>query len=277
MEIINGKQIAQQIINNLKQKEKPEKIFAAVLVGDNAASESFVKQKEKVAKELGVDFRIYKFPKNSANDTLRKDLLKLVLSKRVGGLIVQLPLPSHINPDYVLNIISREKDVDVLGERALGAFYNNRNIVLPPSVSVLEHIINQEKIDLLKSNVAIVGLGRLIGKPISLWLEKKVRNLYLLDKGSDLEILKQADLIILGTGQSNIVNAKMLKNKTILVDFGYGRNEQGNLSGDFNAIQTENRDLGSENFIKYTPTPGGTGPILVAALFENFYKINGRD
>ncbi len=138
---ISGIEIAKKIIDELKSKPKPEKILAVVLVGQNPASISFVKQKEKIAKELGVDFRIYNFPEEIKNDDLRKEAGKIALLKKVGGVIVQLPLPAHLNPQYVLNIIPREKDIDVLGERALGAFYAGRNIVLPPSVGVVIEII----------------------------------------------------------------------------------------------------------------------------------------
>src|SRR3990172_9065948 len=100
MRIIDGKQIAQEIIKKLKNQKKPDKILAAILVGNNPQSESFLKQKEKIAKELGIDFRIYKFPQEIKNDDLRKEVLKIALLKRVGGVIVQLPLPEHLNRHY---------------------------------------------------------------------------------------------------------------------------------------------------------------------------------
>jgi methylenetetrahydrofolate dehydrogenase (NADP+)/methenyltetrahydrofolate cyclohydrolase len=293
MREISGTEIAKKIIDELKSKPKPEKILAAVLVGKDHASASFLKQKEKAAKELGidphtkrgvapsaqennsprygvgVDFRIYKFPEDIKNDDLRQEVNKIALLKKVGGVIVQLPLPAHLNPQYILNVIPREKDVDVLGERALGAFYTGRNPVLPPSVGVVIEIIENCKLKIENLYVAVVGLGFLIGKPIATWLMGKTKEIYLLDEGSDFEILKQADLVISGVGKANLFSAENLGENAIVIDFGYNVSS-GKISGDFNPSNEANK----LKAITYTPTPNGTGPILVAKLFENFYKLN---
>lgn len=263
--VIDGKKIASEIIERLKKQGAPKGFLAAFLIGDDLASVSFLKQKEKIAKELGVDFRLYKFPENITQDDLRKEILKIVDHKTCGGAIVQLPLPSHINRQYVLNAIPREKDADVLGERALGAFYAGRNLVLPPAVGVVEEILKAESFELKTRKVAVVGLGFLVGKPISEWLKGRCAEIYLLDVGSDLSVLKQADLVILGTGQAGLMKPEILKDNALVIDFGYGMKD-GKASGDFDPINVSDS-------IRYTPTPGGTGPILVAKLFENFYKL----
>jgi methylenetetrahydrofolate dehydrogenase (NADP+)/methenyltetrahydrofolate cyclohydrolase len=276
--IIDGRKIAQEIIEKLKTRPAPEKILAAILVGENPASISFLKQKEKTAKELGVDFRIYKFPNNIKNDDLRKEAGKIANLKKVGGVIVQLPLPEHLNKRYILNAIPREKDIDVLGERALGAFYNGRSVVLPAAAGVIEEILATSHLPLATSKVAIVGLGFLIGKPIATWLMGKAAEIYLLDKGSDLSILKNADLVISGVGKAGLIKPEMLKKEVGIIDFGYTiiemSNEQGvmskKISGDFDSSLISH--LSSLFF--YTPTPNGTGPILVAKIFENFYRLN---
>ncbi len=267
---IPGNEIAQQIIDRLKSQPKPEKFLAAILVGENHASINFLKQKEKTAQELGVDFRIYRFPESIKNDELRKEVLKIALLKKVGGVIVQLPLPEHLNKYYVLNIIPREKDVDVIGERALGAFYASRNQVLPPAVETVQEIIKNCKLKIENLRVAVVGLGFLIGKPIATWLAGKTSEIYLLRWGSNFEILKQADLIISGMGQAGLIKQEMLKKDAGIIDFGYAVDENEKIRGDFDAslLNTHN------SLFFYTPTPGGTGPILVAKLFENFYKLN---
>lgn len=266
VQIIDGKQIAQKIIEELKTRPKPDKILAAVLIGSAgspqvATSENFLKQKEKIAKELGVDFRIYKFPQEIKNDDLRKEVLRISLLKKVGGVIVQLPLPEHINRHYILNVIPREKDIDVLGERALGAFYVGRNPVLPPAVGTIIEILKKENFVFSETCAAVVGCGFLVGKPIAVWLmNNKTKKLAIFEKNSDLTELKEYDLIISGIGQAGLIKPEMLKNNAVIIDFG----------GDFNSKPpiTEYQPL------KYTPTPGGAGPILVAKLFENFYKLN---
>lgn len=264
---IEGLSIAAEIIDALKKLPKPEKLFAAILVGDDPRSASFLKQKEQVAKELGVDFRLYKLSSELGNDGLRQEVGRLVEKKPVGGAVVQLPLPEGINPSYVLNAIPREKDVDVLSERGLGAFYNNRNPVFPPAVATVKTILEKVNFDLEKAEVAVVGLGNLVGKPVSVWLTGKCKNLFLLRKGSDLELLKRADLIITGVGQTELIKRDMLKSGAGVIDFGYYYSPDGEVSGDFSAEY-----VGKLSF--YTPTPGGTGPILVAELFRNFYILN---
>jgi len=281
MNIIDGKKIAGEIIDNLKSQPRPERILAAILIGENPASISFLNQKEKIAKELGIDFRIYKFPESIKNDDLREEVNKIALLKKVGGVIVQLPLPEQINKHYILNVIPREKDVDVLGERALGAFYNGRNPVLPPAVGVVQRILEAtqkirihpnvpNKSEILFNKAAIVGLGFLIGKPIATWLIGKVKEIYLLDEGSNFEILKQADLVITGVGKAGLIKPEMLKENASIIDFGYDI-INGKISGDFdiNSLVASDKSLSF-----YTPTPNGTGPILVAKIFENFYKLN---
>ena len=265
---IDGHTVAAEIIENLKKLPKPEKIFAAILVGDDPRSASFLKQKEQVAKELGVDFRLYNLQTELGNDGLRQEIRRLVEKKPVGGAVLQLPLPPGLNPHYVLNAIPRKKDVDVLTERALGAFYNGRNPVSPPAVATVKTILEKVNFDLEGAEVAVVGLGNLVGKPVSVWLTRKCKNLFLLRRGSDLELLKRADLVITGVGQAGLIKRDMLKSGAGIIDFGYCYSPDGEVSGDFSAEDVEKLSF-------YTSTPGGTGPILVAKLFENFYTLNG--
>ena len=266
---IDGHTVAAEIIENLKKLPKPEKIFAAILVGDDPRSASFLRQKEQAAKELGVDFRLYNLQTELGNDGLRQEIRRLVEKKPVGGAVLQLPLPPGLNPHYVLNAIPRKKDVDVLTERALGAFYNGRNPVSPPAVATVKTILEKVNFDLEGAEVAVVGLGNLVGKPVSVWLTRKCKNLFLLRRGSDLELLKRADLVITGVGQAGLIKQDMLKSGAGVIDFGYYHSPDGKVSGDFSA-----EDAGKLNF--YTPMPGGTGPILVAELFRNFYILNSQ-
>lgn len=266
--LIDGKKIAQKILDELKTKPKPKKFLAAVLVGRDPSSLSFLRQKQKVAKEFGVDFRLYEFPETIKNDELRGEVLKIAQHKTCGGVIVQLPLPEHINKHYILNVVPREKDVDVLGERALGAFYTERNIVLPPSVATVSEILQTTNYSLQTAKVAVVGLGFLVGKPISLWLQGKCKELLLFDEGSDFLLLKEANLVISGVGKAGIIKPDMLQEEVTVIDFGYDGGK-----GDFDPTQIPNPKSQIQN-LSYTPTPYGTGPILIAKLLENFYKLN---
>lgn len=271
--IIDGKKIAAEIVVELKKRPKPEKFFAAVLVGENSESVSFLKQKEKVAKELGVDFRLYSFPAEIKQDALRKEVLKIANHKTCGGVIVQLPLPEHINKHYVLNAIPREKDVDVLGGRALGAFYTGRNPILPPACGVIQKIFGIMNYELGIMKAAIIGRGFLIGKPVAMYLMDKVAELAVFtSKTENLRgKLKNFDIIISGVSKENLFSVEDIKENALVIDFGYAKGQNGKLVGDFNPL-TNNLQLTTHNFY-YTPTPGGAGPILIAQLFENFYTL----
>lgn len=293
MTIIDGAKIAAEIVSGLKAKTAPKKFFAAVWVGDDTASESFLKRKEKTAGELGVDFRLYRFSSEITSDALRKEVGRIARHRTCGGVIVQLPLPTQINFQYAMNVIPLEKDIDVLGERALGAFYAGRSAVLPPAAGTVEKILKTKNYNLEPARVAVLGLGPLVGKPIALWLMRKTRDLYLLRRGSDFSTLKNADLVITGTGVPGLVKPEMLKDGAIVIDFGYGASEKRpqidadgktgisadkkiKFVGDFDSGQL--LQVNGHVFAgAYTPTPGGTGPILVAKLFENFYALNERD
>ena len=274
MKKIDGKVIAQKIIERLSQKSVPDKILAGILIGKNPASQSFLKIKEKTAKSLGINFKVYEFPEKSSTKFLAEKIKAIAAQKKVGGVIIQLPLPKHVDSLAVLNVIPAEKDIDVLSERAVGSFYNGTNMINPPAVGVIEEIIKIKNYQLKDKIVAVVGLGFLIGKPVSLWMIRKCKELYLLDKGSDLSLLKQADLIISGTGQSSLIKPAMLKKGAMVIDFGYSF-KNGKIFGDFDESKIVNCKLEIRNLL-YTPTPGGTGPILVAKLMENFYRLSAN-
>lgn len=267
---IDGKKIAGEIIERLKALPKPEKFFGAVLVGDDPASLNFLKQKEKAAQELGIPFRLYELPREITTDELRREIGLLAQPKNCGGFIVQLPLPEHVNRHYVLNAIPKEKDADCLSEASLGAFYTGRGKITPPSAATVEEILKLEKRDLRGLSAVMVGAGFLIGKPVGFWLQNRVAELIVLDsKVEDLHArLRGADIVISGAGQPGLFGAGDLKGGAIVIDFGFSRGADGKLTGDFDPAGADEKN------IHYTKTPGGTGPILVAKLFENFYTLN---
>lgn len=274
--MIDGRKIAGDILERLKATPKPDRFLAAFLVGDDKSSASFIAQKGKIARELGVDFRVYRLPVGETGttdvtgDSLREEVGKIAKSKTCGGVIVQLPLPESINWQYVLNAVPPEKDVDVLGERALGTFYVGRSRVLPPAVGTVEEILKSvgdvggDEAALAGKTVAVVGLGLLIGRPVAHWIMRRAKETILLRSTSDLGILQKADIVIAGAGKAGLIKQEMLKKDATIIDFGYDGGK-----GDFDAA-------GASAEFAYTPTPGGSGPVLVAKLFENFYKLNMR-
>lgn len=271
MRKILGKEIAQGVIERLKEMERPKKYLAAILVGDDPGSLNFIEQKRKLAEALGVDFRLYHFARGIKNDSLRKEVGRLSAQKKTGGVIIQLPLPEGLNRHYILNAVPKEKDLDVLGERALGSFYTSRQLVLPPAAGTLEEILKSTGFNLEEADVTVVGAGLLIGRPIALWLLGRCKNLTVIDSRGDASLVSRADLIILGAGRPGLVSRAALKLDAKVVDFGYALDDLGRVSGDFKILPEETAE---EDRGWYTPTPGGTGPVLVAKILENFFLLN---
>lgn len=272
---IDGKQVAAKLVASLKPNIialKEPRFFGAALVGDNAASRNFLKQKEKVAQELRIDFRLYELSADTTTDKLRDEVGRLAAPKNCGGFIVQLPLPENLqNKHYILNAIPKEKDVDLLSETALGAFYTGRHIISPPSVATVDQIFHEAHlVNLRDLTVAVIGAGVLIGRPVGFWLQNRVGELMVFDSSVKnlQEKLKDADVVISGAGAAGLFSAKHLKDGAVVIDFGFNRSAEGKTIGDFDPAGADERN------ITYTPTPGGTGPILVAKLYENFWKLN---
>lgn len=261
--IIDGNKIAEGIFALLRQQEVPKKELAAILVGDDAASLSFLKQKERTAQSLGVQFKLYALPATLSQKELEDEVRNIVNTESVGGVIVQLPLPKHYDRVPVLNAIGIEKDVDVLnGENAS---------ILAPAAGALELILKEVDFCLQDKEVVVVGSGLLIGRPIATWLMPKVKKLIVVNRGGlTPEVTKDADLIISGVGLPGLITEEYVKKDAVVIDYGYAK-ENGVLVGD--VVFTEV----SKKTSAITPVPGGTGPIVVAMLFKNFFDLHQKN
>lgn len=263
--IIDGKKIAENIISKLKASNKPQKSLAAILVGENAQSESFLKQKAKIAGQLGIDFKLIRLGGEMSEPEVIKEIEKLNSDASVGGIILQLPLPEKLRKENIISNISPLKDIDALTEEG-------RKFVSPLAVGVVNDILAHLNIDIKDKVVAVVGRGFLIGAPILEFFRDKCAKMIPLNSKSDINLLKEADIVISGTGKPGLIKPELLKDNAVVIDFGYGLVD-GKLKGDFDPsdlqLKTDNLKL-----LQYTPTPGGTGPILVAEIYKNFYKLN---
>jgi len=266
MIIVNGGEISRRIIEELKQKPPPAQRLVAVLVGNDSAAAIFIKEKAKVSRELGVAFEAIELAEVITEEELEEQVRTLSNDLSVGGVIVQLPLPKRFDREAVLTQLLSEKDVDNLTGRAA---------VESPAVAVVKEIIYwfTKSIDWQweGKTVAVVGAsGFLVGRPISRWLKNfqfSIFNFQL--KTADIEtenlqeFLADADLVITGVGKEGLIKPEWLKPGAGVIDFGFPSD----------LFQSPTSNLQHLSF--YTPTPGGTGPILVAKLFENFYRLCG--
>ena len=173
--IIKGKEIAQKIIEGLKKEKQPDKILAAVLVGSTgspqeAQSKSFLRQKELMAKELGIVFELFQFGEDILEDDLISEIKKISADPEIGGIIVQLPLPPHFNRDLILSAIDPRKDVDALTPES-------RKLVNPLPVEVVLDVLGIMNYELEDKAIAVVGRGFLVGKPIAEYFKDKCKKL----------------------------------------------------------------------------------------------------
>lgn len=265
MIVVDGKKLAGEILDSLKKLPKPQKKLAAIFVGDSLASESFLKQKEKAANQLGVAFQLHRFPESISESDLKNKISEIASDSSVGGVIIQLPLPPQFKRGAILAALNPKTDLDAL-------ITDSR--VLPPAVETVKDILASLNFDLSGKTVAVVGQGFLVGGPVGKWLENRCQRVIKMNSKSDLGQIREADLVITGVGKAGLINPAMLKSSAGLIDFGFSAVD-GKIRGDF--------DSDSLNAIPYTPypsfytpTPGGTGPVLVAELFKNFYKLAGR-
>ncbi len=268
-ETIDGKKIADGIIKRIRLEIKKNKLkprMSAILAGNNQSSFSYISQKEKAAKKAGIDFSLYCFPGNIEKEDLIKKIKKI--SRHSSGTIIQLPLPGRLKTQDILNALPEEKDIDVLSEKRLGKFYSGNFSLLPPVVGAFSCIVKEKKIKLKGANITIVGSGRLVGKPLAVWLMAMGASVSIINKFTEnpLFFTRKADIVVSGAGQQGIIKASMLKKGVIAVDAGSSF-EKGKIKGDFDESAYKKASL-------ITPVPGGVGPITTACLIENLIKIN---
>ncbi|MFA5392137.1 MAG: bifunctional 5,10-methylenetetrahydrofolate dehydrogenase/5,10-methenyltetrahydrofolate cyclohydrolase [Candidatus Paceibacterota bacterium] len=269
--IIDGKQLAQDIIKGLQAEREniAKKIrLAVVLVGDNPASLSFIKQKEKVAKELNIDFRLYQYENSIKTKELRKKVSEICRVTYNRGVVVQLPLPDSINNQVVLNAILPLKDPDILSEKNLGGFYTNRLKVLPPVVEVIKFLLEKYQINSEGKNVLIIGRGQLVGKPVGLWfIHQRATVTVANSQTKNLEnLIKTADIIVTSAGKPNLITTEMIKDGVVIFDAAVV-SEAGKLKGDCDFESLKDKAA------LVTPVPGGMGPLTVAFLFKNLLEL----
>ncbi len=268
--ILDGRKIADEILLRIRERVDKEKLslkLSVVLVGDNKVSLSYISQKKESCIKAGVDFNLFQFNGDISQDDLKKEIEEI--NKKSSGVIIQLPLPSSLKSQEVLNMIPKEKDIDILSEDRLGKYYAGDFYFLPPVVGAVAHVISKEKISLKDKYIVLVGSGKLVGKPLSIWLMAEGATISVLNKGTkDLEsFIKKADIIISGAGSSNLIKGEMIKDGVIAIDAGSSI-EVSRVSGDF-----ENKTVAKKASL-FLPVPGGIGPITTACLIDNLIKLN---
>lgn len=284
MEILNGKNLAKKIRQELKEevlnlKEKLGKVpgLAIILVGDNPASRIYVNSKIKGCQEIGIESFEYYLDANVTERELLEVIEKLNKNDKVHGILVQLPLPAHINEKSVISKIALEKDVDGFKPENLGMlFLNDKNALFSCTPAGIMRILAEYKISLEGKDAVIVGRSNIVGKPLAgLFINAGATVTICNSKTKNLsEKTKNADIVVMAVGKAKFLTSNMVKEGAIIVDVGINRTLQGILGDvDYDNVAPKC------NYI--TPVPGGVGPMTVVMLFNNtlkaFKKINNID
>ena len=274
MILLDGKKLSERILDELKEEiasMKKKLRLGVVVVGKDPVIEKFVAQKKKAAESVGVDVRIYPFDKAITTNELRKRIAAIVHEPANTGVIVQLPLPEHINKQYILNAIPPEKDVDVLSGRAVGSFVVGKSDVMPPVVGAIRALLEEYGITYRNKHVAILGAGNLVGRPVAFLLLFEGASFSVITEETDRpeQLLQKADVIISGIGKPHFVKGDMLKDGVVIIDAGTSESS-GKLVGDIDPASVE------EKVSHLTPVPGGIGPVTVAVLLKNLVALATR-
>ncbi|MEA2092664.1 MAG: bifunctional 5,10-methylenetetrahydrofolate dehydrogenase/5,10-methenyltetrahydrofolate cyclohydrolase [Patescibacteria group bacterium] len=267
-QIIDGRKIAGEKFSELKKKIEKEELslsLAVVKVGENETSQVYVNAKKNKLKKVGISVLVYYFPK----DVSEEELCKKISSLKEDGVIVQLPLPINLNKQKILDTVLEEKDVDLLSTTSLGKFYNGTNKINPPVVGAVKSILDNYKVDYKEKDVALVGSGMLVGKPLTVFfMENKNTVSVLNSKTKDIRyFIRRADIVVSGVGVPNLIKGDMIKDGAVVIDAGTST-EEGVLVGDVDIESVR------EKASLLSPVPGGVGPLTVYHLAENLVKLN---
>ena len=216
MTLLDGKALAGNIIADLKVEfakfGKPP-MLAVVVVGEDPVIRKFIAQKQRVAADLDVDFRVYEYPASISTGELRERVATIVHDADPNGIIIQLPLPPHVNQQAILNSVPPGKDVDVLSARAVGDFSVGKSKIVPPVVGAMQALFLEYGIDYRSKHILVVGAGTLVGKPVAAWLTNEKASFTIVDERTpDIsEFTKKADLIITGVGKPGLITGDMVR------------------------------------------------------------------
>jgi methylenetetrahydrofolate dehydrogenase (NADP+) / methenyltetrahydrofolate cyclohydrolase len=272
--IIDGRKIRDDILTEIKNdvgKLAFTPVFCDVLVGDNPVSIQYINMKAKVAESVGIHFHRAEFPKDISTDDLIKEIEKLNLIKNICGLIIQLPLPSSLDKDKVLNSISSDIDVDCLGRDASGIFYGGNISIGFPTALACMAILDSLNMDLSGKNIVVFGQGMLVGKPVTHLLRARGLEVSIINRKVENkdELIKNADILISAAGQGKYITGGMIKSGCVIIDAGTSEST-GGIVGDVDLESVK----GIAGFV--SPVPGGVGPVTVAMLLKNVLAVANK-
>ncbi len=269
--ILDGKKLREELLasyKNIIEKENLKIKLAIIQVGDNEASNIYVKNKEKYCNMVGIKTDIYKLSSDTKEEELINLIDKLNKIKEITGIILQSPVPKHIDYDKCSKTILSSKDVDGFTKENIYKLYMNEDTIMPATVKGIIVLLKKYNINIDGSNIVIIGRGNIVGKPLSLALTNENATVSLLHSHTKdiTKYTKEADIIISACGTPNIITSDMIKDNSVVIDVGVNR-INGKIVGDVDFESV------SKKASYITPNPGGVGPMTIAMIIDNLIKL----
>ncbi|MBI2485460.1 MAG: bifunctional methylenetetrahydrofolate dehydrogenase/methenyltetrahydrofolate cyclohydrolase FolD [Deltaproteobacteria bacterium] len=274
-EIIDGKEVSQHIrkevseeVRKLKEETGIVPGLAAVLVGNNPASEIYVRNKRKACGEAGIYSEEYKLPEEITESDLLSLIKKLNEDEKIHGILVQLPLPKHINEAKILRAVSPSKDIDGFHPENVGYLVEGNPRFIPCTPHGIIKLLDYYKIEIQGKEAVVVGRSNIVGKPVSLLLLHRHATVTIChSRTKPLEdVTRRADILVAAMGRANFITGDMVKEGVVVIDVGINRNPDGKLTGDVDFEKVK------EKASYITPVPGGVGPMTIAMLLWNTWS-----
>ncbi len=272
--ILDGKAVSQRIKDELKvevenlKKEGKTVGLAVIIVGDNPASRIYVNNKKKACEQLGIHSEEFALPAETTEEELKALVEKLNNDSSIDGILVQLPLPKHINEEAVINTISAKKDVDAFHPSNVGKIMIGNYDFLPCTPAGVMELIAESGISVEGKNCVVVGRSNIVGKPQAMLLLQKNGTVTIChSRTKDLAaVTREADILVAAVGVPELIKGDMIKEGAVVIDVGMNRLPDKKLVGDVDFAECEKKAAA------ITPVPGGVGPMTIAMLMKNTVK-----
>ena len=278
-QIIDGKKISQDIKDELKEKVTAlkdtgtEVALAVIQVGNDPASSVYVRNKKKACKYIGIRSLSYELPEETTEDALIELIEKLNKDETVNGILVQLPVPKHIDPDKIIRTISPEKDVDGFHPQNVGKLVIGEEGFVSCTPAGVIQLLKRSGIEISGKNCVVVGRSNIVGKPMALLMLRENATVTIAhSKTKNLkELCQTADILIVAIGKPQFITADYVKEGAVVIDVGIHRDENNKLCGDVRYEEV------AEKASAITPVPGGVGPMTIAMLMSNCVESLDRE
>jgi methylenetetrahydrofolate dehydrogenase (NADP+)/methenyltetrahydrofolate cyclohydrolase len=272
--VVDGNRIAKELQEDLAVEVSQltvTPVFHIIYVGSDPVIDNYLSYKKRFARHIGVEVNLHQYPSSISLNELEEEVQRIASLQQ--PMIVQLPLPEHLNTQEVLDVVPENLDVDVLSSSGRASFVQGTNTLVPPVVASIVEVFKQYQVSLEGKSIVIVGYGTLVGQPMAAWcdIHNYPYKLITIDTNEEekAQLLRSADIVISGAGVPGLINKNLVKEGVIIVDAG--TSESGRrIRGDVDRGVAEVSQL-------FTPVPGGIGPLTIALLYRNVVSVYTYD